>query len=243
MIGQQSISFHTRQGQDCILRLVYADDPLDPDFEPLSPFRARFILSEFFDDNAGRRGEIFDLLDHLVFPSIHHNGRDERQALARIIRELQSAGSMLVMYQRKPRYMPAAGASRRPERPPARALETESQVYSGRLVGPVGPLPRWPFLLKRDGAPIDQRSLHGSTSNNYRDGAWISGADGGFRFENLAVAGYSVEVLLPSARLVVNSSPPPSAANESGRRAPTPNFNPFAFTEDPEELLSEGDTE
>jgi hypothetical protein len=142
---------------------------------------------------------------------------------------------MLVMYQRRSRYVPASGAARRPERQAAQAVEAESQVYSGKLVGPAGPLAGWPFLLKRDGVPADQRSLHGTTSNTFRDGAWISAADGSFRFENLPEAGYSVEALLPGQNIILNTEPLPEGLGETGEREAMPTFGPTHFDGDKED--------
>ncbi len=119
-----------------------------------------------------------------------------------------------------------------------RSTEPDSQVYAGKIVGPAGPLTRWPFLLKRDGAAVNQRSLGGSSSNAYENGAWMSGNGGEFRFENLPPADYAIEVLLPTGSLLRNDDPPPPGTKESGRRAATPPLNPFAFTENPEDLLA-----
>jgi hypothetical protein len=105
---------------------------------------------------------------------------------------------------------------------PLEALRPESQVYAGKIVGPAGPLAHWPFLLKRDGAALDQRSLGGSSPNTYKNGAWISGSGGEFRFEDMPAAEYSVEAIFAAGSLEENTKPPPPGVGESGQRAATP---------------------
>jgi hypothetical protein len=58
--------------------------------------------------------------------------------------------------------------------------------------------------------------------NVYRDGAWISGADGEFRFENLPDAGYAVEALLPGQNIVFDTKPIPEGIGENGEREAMP---------------------
>jgi hypothetical protein len=111
-------------------------------------------------------------------------------------------------------------------------------VYDGKILGPAGPLPRWPFLLKKDGVTIDERSLEGSTSNKYQNGAWVSGRGGEFHFENLPEASYAIEVLIPSGDLIANRAPAPAGVDESGLRAMTPELDRHAFSEDPVDLLA-----
>ncbi len=111
--------------------------------------------------------------------------------------------------------------------------------YFGQVRGQAGPLKKWPFLLKRNGSPVDQASLDGQTINKFRNGAWISGPNGEFRFEDVPDANYSIEILYPTGKLVPKQYEPP---NESGRRSPLPPvLDRLAFYEDPIDLLSEGD--
>ncbi len=111
--------------------------------------------------------------------------------------------------------------------------------YFGQSKGPAGPLKTWPFLLKRNGKAVDEASLDGVTINKFGSGAWISGRNGEFRFEDLPDADYAIEVLSPAGKLVPKKYQPP---NESGRRSPLPHvFDRLAYSEDPDDLMSEGD--
>jgi hypothetical protein len=141
----------------------------------------------------------------------------------RVLAELDRQIGGLVLLRKRAQSQGAPGRREEPE-PPQQATNTgtEPQIYSGRIIGPAGPLGRWPFLLRRDGVEVDQRSLHGSSSNAYRDGAWVSGTNGEFRFENVPPAGYAVEAVVPSGRLVVNGARPPDGVGESGKRVATP---------------------
>ena len=114
---------------------------------------------------------------------------------------------------------------------------TATRLYAGQILGPSGPMGNWPFLLKRDGRPVDSGSLNGSTTNTFKNNAWLSDRNGKFLFEDVPAGDYAVEVLLPAGDLLVNKDPVPPGINESGWRAPTPEIDRFAFRETPEELI------
>lgn len=61
-----------------------------------------------------------------------------------------------------------------------------------------------------------------SSSNTYKNGAWISGSGGEFRFEDMPAADYSVEAIFPAESLEESTKPPPPGVGESGQRAATP---------------------
>ena len=119
--------------------------------------------------------------------------------------------------------------------PPLKPVSPAKSTLSGALKGPGGPLKDWPFLLRRDGRPVDQGGLDGgSSSNAYRDGTWWSDGQGKFKFEQMPEGCFAIEVVLPRARLVAGPDAAPEPANESGLRAATPPFDRSRPPEDPE---------
>lgn len=123
---------------------------------------------------------------------------------------------------------------------PIASRRAEKRKYFGTIRGPSGPLKSWPFLLKRSGHVVDQGLDGGRSSNNYRDGKWYSGTSGEFQFEDLPESDYSIEVLIPRGSLVPFDKPKPPGADESGHRSPLPDpIDPTAFSEDPDEILSD----
>jgi hypothetical protein len=118
-------------------------------------------------------------------------------------------------------------------------FKRRGRKYFGLLKGTAGPLVAWPFLLKRNGKPVNDALLDGTTINKYRNGAWISDQKGEFKFEDLPDAEYGIEVLSPAGKLVPRQYTPPS---ETGRRSPLPPvLDRFAFSEDPDDLMTEGE--
>lgn len=109
-------------------------------------------------------------------------------------------------------------------------------TFEGVIEGPAGPLAEWPFLLKKNGQAIDAGGLAGGSSpNTHRDGAWRSGSDGEFKFEQMPEGYYSIEVLLPGGKLTSGPAEAPAPANEGGHRDPTPSpIDRRLFSEDPE---------
>jgi hypothetical protein len=170
---------------------------------------------------------------------------DDQEILRRLRAQVDRGALVVVRSLRRPAIVdPSAVAALLGEEPSEDGdgdgdADEGPNVYDGKILGPAGPLAGWPFLLKRDGVTIDDRSLDGSTSNSYENGAWISGRQGEFHFENLSPAAYAIEVLTPSGGLTVDRNPPPAGVNESGRRAETPEHDPCASTEDPVDLLEE----
>jgi hypothetical protein len=157
------------------------------------------------------------------------------------VREEILRGNLVVMRRLRARPIVAVG----PQSPAAAGADdfgdtgadTGPALYQGKILGPAGPLVQWPFLLRRNGSPVDDRSLDGSTTNRFEHGAWISGPGGEYRFEHLGPADYAIEVLRPSGDLIANRRPPPDGIGENGVRADRPDFDPFAFNEDPVDLL------
>ena len=120
--------------------------------------------------------------------------------------------------------------------PPAQETTPPKATLSGTLTCAAGPLKNWPFILRKDGAPIDSGGLGGgSSSNKFEKGSWFSDDNGQFKFEQMPEGAYSVEVLLASGQLQLGMAKAPDPANESGLRESTPTpIDRFAFTEDPE---------
>jgi len=161
---------------------------------------------------------------------------DDQEILRRVRGQIERKALVAVRSLRKPGAVNVQSPDA-PQVPTTDAADEGPNVYDGRIIGPAGPLARWPFLLKRDGASVDDGALAGSTTNTYQNGAWISGKGGEYHFENLPPASYAIEVLLPSGALVADRSPAPEGVDESGRRAETPQIAPFAFSEEPVDLL------
>jgi len=116
----------------------------------------------------------------------------------------------------------------------------ESETFSGVIRTSAGPLRNWPFELKRDGRSVDQAALAGTSPNPFRKGWWLSDKEGAFLFRNIPAGNYTVEVILPGGKLVINEELPPPPANEGGLRSePADPHDRTAFTEDPEDLSEE----
>jgi hypothetical protein len=177
------------------------------------PWKARQLLEQ--SERSDLCGMYRESIGDTDFTQLSDN-----DLIRAVSREIE-AGHLLVIPIPEMEYR-GSGPTAQPLPVPSPAEESESQVYFGRILGPAGPLARWPFLLKRDGTAVDQRSLRGSSSNAYRNGAWMSGSGGEFRFENLPPADYAIEALLPSGRLVVNDEALPEGVGESGKRIATP---------------------
>jgi hypothetical protein len=109
-------------------------------------------------------------------------------------------------------------------------------TFEGVIKGPAGPLKDWPFLLKKNGAAIDKGGLGGGSSPNaYRDGTWVTGANGEFKFEQMPEGYYTIEVLLAGGKLTLGDLEAPPPANETGHRDHTPSpLDRRSFSEDPE---------
>ena len=109
------------------------------------------------------------------------------------------------------------GASARPP------LSRAGSSFAGILQGPGGPLVSWPFLLLRNGRPVDPTGLgSGSTGNEYRDGSFWSGPGGEFRFEHMPEGCYELRVLLAGGKVKAATQSPPPA--ESGLRGARPEW-------------------
>jgi hypothetical protein len=118
-------------------------------------------------------------------------------------------------------------------------FKRRGRKYFGQIKGPAGLLVQWPFLLKRNGKPVNDALLDGSTINKFQNEAWISGPNGEFRFEDVPDADYGIEVLSPAGKLIPKQYTPPG---ETGRRSPLPPvLDRLAFTEDPDDLMTEGE--
>src|SRR5207248_10486842 len=55
----------------------------------------------------------------------------------------------------------------------------DKETFEGALQGPGGPLKSWPFKLLKDQKPVDKDGLAGGTTKNeFKNGVWLSDADG-----------------------------------------------------------------
>jgi hypothetical protein len=82
------------------------------------------------------------------------------------------------------------------------AKQDEDGNVTGTLQGPGGPLKAWPFVLKKDGAALDDKGLgSGSTQNTFKNGKWFSDSSGAYKFEKMAKATYVVDLFLPGGKL------------------------------------------
>lgn len=107
-----------------------------------------------------------------------------------------------------------------------------NSTFAGVLRGPGGPLKSWPFLLTRNGKPLDAGLGGGSSTNTFRDGCWWSEPSGEFRFTGMPMGVYAIQVLLAGGKVEPATKEPPPA--EDGFRGVRPGyFDPAGFEEDP----------
>lgn len=106
-----------------------------------------------------------------------------------------------------------------------------TENFGGSVVGPAGPLKNWPFKLKRDGEAVEPDSLDGgATANVFKGWYWYTDSAGGYLFEKLPSAAYTLEVVLPNGKLEIVEE---EEALDSGQRAETPDPLVLKHEEEP----------
>jgi len=100
----------------------------------------------------------------------------------------------------------------------------DKETFEGSVEGPGGPMKKWPFKLLKDGKAVDKDGLSGGTTKNeFKNGVWLTDAEGKFEFKDVPQGKWSLDVVLGGGKLkVFDEGPPPKGATERGQRAPHP---------------------
>jgi hypothetical protein len=126
-----------------------------------------------------------------------------------------------------------------PENAPPGDAPKGVEDFGGVVQGPAGPMKKWPFRLKRNGGAVTLEGLTGkgaTTGNEFKNGVFLTDANGKFDFKKLPQADYTVEVMLPGGELLVIEETPPTGFKESGRRSEPPPPVVMTAEENPENM-------
>ena len=118
-------------------------------------------------------------------------------------------------------------------------LLPEGASFSGILMGPAGALRSWPFMVRRNGRPVEPSGLGGGKSiNTFRDGAWRTNEIGEYGFTNMPGGYYEMLVLLAGGRVQAATREPPLA--ENGVRGERPGLSWKSCAPEAEHVWIEG---